>query len=99
MVQDAVDADAERPDPAEHLGPGHRVLADLDQLVGIERSALAQDLLADGELPDVVERATDPDRLLDRVAGVERADERQREVGNAGRVSGQSRVRLGKRDI
>jgi hypothetical protein len=75
------------------------VLTNLDQLVGIERSTLAQDLLADGELPDVVERATDPDRLLDRVAGVERADERQRKVGNAGRVSGQSRVRLGKRDV
>jgi hypothetical protein len=75
------------------------VLADLDQLVGIERPALAEDLLADRELADVVQRAADPDGLFDGVTSLERADERQREIGDASRVGGQSRVRLGERDI
>jgi hypothetical protein len=75
------------------------VLANLDQLVRIERPALAQDLLADGELADVVQRPADANRLFDRFARVERADERQRKVGDARRVCGESRVRLGKRDI
>ena len=95
VVQDAIHADAERPDAAQHLRAGHRVLADLDHLVRIERTALAQDLLADGELADVVQRPSHPDRLLHVLAGVERTNERQRELRHSGRMRGQSRVGRG----
>ena len=50
------------------------MLAYLDELVRVERPALAQDLLADGELADVMQRPPDANRLFDRFARVERAD-------------------------